>query len=53
MPATRLDFSTKSEEIALGFTLAEFQLLQPLTEGLSLELPPTLLLVMWSPCSGE
>ncbi len=29
---------------ALGFSLAEFQLLQPLTESPSLELPPALLL---------
>ncbi len=30
--------------MALGFTLAVFELLQSLTEGLSLELPPALLL---------
>ncbi len=44
MPATGLDFSTKSEEMVLGFALAEFQLLQSLTEGPSLELSHALLL---------
>ncbi len=32
MPATGSDFSAKSDETVLGFALAEFQLLQPLTE---------------------
>ncbi len=40
MPDTGSDFSAISDETALGFTLAEFQLPQPLTEGPSLELPP-------------
>ncbi len=39
MPDSGLDFSAKSDETAL----AEFQLLQPLTEGLSLEMSPALL----------
>ncbi len=43
MPATGSDFSAKSDETALGFALAEFELLQPLTEGQSLELPLALL----------
>ncbi len=34
MPATRSYFSAKSDETALGFAVAEFQLLQPLTECL-------------------
>ncbi len=53
MPATGLDFSATSGEVALGFALAEFKLLQPLTEGPSLELPPALLLGKSSLCSGE
>ncbi len=44
MPATGWDFSTVSDETAVGFALAEFQLLQPLIEGLSPGLPPALLL---------
>ncbi len=44
MPATRLDFSATSDEMALGFALAEFEMLQPLTKGPSPELLPTLLL---------
>ncbi len=44
MPATGLDFSVTSDETVLGFALAEFKLLQPLPEGSSPELPPTLLL---------
>ncbi len=43
MPPTGLDFSAKLDKTALGFALAEFQLLQPLTEGPSPELPPALL----------
>ncbi len=35
MPASGLDFSAKSDKTVLGSALAEFQLLQPLTEGLS------------------
>ncbi len=31
MSATRSDFSMKSDETVLGFALAEFELLQPLT----------------------
>ncbi len=41
MPATGSDFSATSDETALGFALAEFQLLQALAEGP--ELPPALL----------
>ncbi len=40
MPTTGSDFSATSDETALGFALAEFQLFQPVTEGPS-------------PCSGE
>ncbi len=44
MPATRSDFSTTSDKTVLGFAaLAVFELLQPLTEGPSPELPPALL----------
>ncbi len=39
MPATMLDFSAKSGETALEFALAEFSLLQLLTEGPSPEMP--------------
>ncbi len=38
------DFSATSDETALEFALAEFKLLQLLTEGPSPELPPALLL---------
>ncbi len=43
MPDTGSDFSLTSNETALGFALAEFELLQLLSEGLSPELPPALL----------
>ncbi len=43
MPATELDFFTKSDKTTLGFALDELELLQPLTEGPSPELPPTVL----------
>ncbi len=42
MPSSGLYFLTTSDETALGFALAEFQLLQLLTEGPSPELPPAL-----------
>ncbi len=42
-PATRSGYSATSDETALKFALAEFQLLQPLSEGPSPELPPALL----------
>ncbi len=50
-----LDFSATSAETVLGFARAEFQLLEPLTEGQSLELPPVLqssLLAMGSEAQG-
>ncbi len=37
----------------MGFALAEFKLLQPLTEGPSPELLSALLPGKWSPCCGE
>ncbi len=40
MPAAGSDFPAASDETALGFALAEFQLLQPLTEGPFPELLP-------------
>ncbi len=43
MPATESGFSATSDETARGFALAEFQLLQPLTEGPSPEQPSTYL----------
>ncbi len=43
MPATGSDFSTTSDKTVLGFALAEFQLLQLLTEGPSPELLPAIL----------
>ncbi len=43
MPATGSDSFAKSDETVLGFALAELELLHPLTEGPSPELPPTLL----------
>ncbi len=44
MSATGSDFSAKSDETVLWFALAEFQLLQPLTEGPSPEEKVRLLL---------
>ncbi len=52
MPATRSDFSTKSDKMAQGFAQTEFELLQPLTKGPSPELP-AFLPVKQSLCSGK
>ncbi len=37
MPATGSDFFAKSNKVALGFALVEFELLQPLNEGPSMK----------------
>ncbi len=47
MPATGSDFSAKSDEMEPGFALVEFELLQPLTEGPSPELPPKVKVEMY------